>query len=58
MPGKVYSGEAGYGPYYQLRINTKVDDLLAGLRLGQKLTVRIYRESENESVMAALALAH
>lgn len=51
--GKVYCGEAGFGPYYQLRAESAFDDPLGHLLRGEKLRVQLYREGEK--VLAVLA---
>lgn len=41
LSGFIYYGEAGYGPYYQLRVRGDHGDPLGGLPFGQKLLVDI-----------------
>jgi len=43
MRGQVYSGTAGYGPYYQIRVESKSADPLKRLVLGETLLVEMQR---------------
>lgn len=46
MSGFMYYGVAGYGPYYQIRINGYDNDPLSKLEYHQKLNVEIMRDGK------------
>ncbi len=47
LSGKIYRGVAGYGLYYQIRMNGYAGDPLYEIGLGKKLNVQIQKNHED-----------
>lgn len=43
MRGRVYSGTAGFGPYYQVKVDNASAEPIRRLRLGEQLLVQIQK---------------
>jgi hypothetical protein len=48
--GKLYEGTAGYGPYYQIRMDGRPNDAFFGLRPHTRVRVSMKREESFVSV--------
>lgn len=55
VPGKVYAGVAGYGPYYQVRADRHEEDPLGRIPLGSRLRVAVRREGDGRVVEVSTA---
>lgn len=54
LQGRVYSGRAGYGPYFQIQMQGDARDPLYKIEKGQNLLVQIQKTEENVLIFLTL----
>ena len=54
LKGKIYHGTAGYGPYYQIRMERSRHDPLSKLPIGKKIFIQIQKDTDEALILLTL----